>query len=82
MDVAGMDTQPVSTMVSELGAGDDQSQQWGRDKKSKGKTVRSLDDVKSVILQLLYNNNNKTVDRTFEQIEQKTHLKREQVIFS
>lgn len=64
---------------SEVAGGD----QWLQQKhgvKDKGVVISSLNDLKMVFHNLLYPKDNKAVDQTFQKLEQKTHLKREQVI--
>ncbi|VDN18248.1 unnamed protein product [Gongylonema pulchrum] len=73
----------MSAVVSEVpaGGGDQRVDRGVHVRKGKGLAISSLDDVKTVIRQLLYDQDNKTVDRTFEQIEKKVHMKREQIAY-
>ncbi|VDO55042.1 unnamed protein product [Onchocerca flexuosa] len=75
-----MDSEPENSKILEVAGGD----QWSKNKnavKSKGTMINSLDDLKTIFHNLLHPKNNKIVDQAFEQIEQKTHLGREKVIF-
>lgn len=75
-----MDKQSESTKILEV-AGGDQWPQQKRDIKGKGVTINSLNDLKMIFHNLLHPKDNKAVDQVFQQLEQKTHLEREKVIF-
>ncbi|VDK78389.1 unnamed protein product [Onchocerca ochengi] len=76
-----MDTEPENTKILEVAGGDQWSQKKGA-VKSKGTSINSLNDLKTVFHNLLHPKNNKAVDQAFQQIEQKTHLEREKIVYA